>query len=177
MRLIEWFLKFNRFMNYRSIFFAGFLIDFVSGPVSSGFTSAVALIILTSQVKDVLGIKASGSTFVTTWKSIFEDIHNTKAWDAMMGIVCIAVLLILRVRYTFKQARIQVEGSPLPQCSVFLTNIKLMNLSWVAPFNKILDPPLHLNMNKNIRSYFVLNKYGIIVWILDYWYNKNWTYR
>lgn len=33
----------------------GFLINFVSGPVSSGFTSAVALIILTSQVKDVFG--------------------------------------------------------------------------------------------------------------------------
>lgn len=33
----------------------GFLINFVSGPVSSGFTSAVSLIILTSQVKDVFG--------------------------------------------------------------------------------------------------------------------------
>lgn len=33
----------------------GFLINFVSGPVSSGFTSAVALIILTSQIKDVFG--------------------------------------------------------------------------------------------------------------------------
>lgn len=37
----------------------GFLINFVSGPVSSGFTSAVALIILTSQVKDVFGECAS----------------------------------------------------------------------------------------------------------------------
>lgn len=33
----------------------GFLINFVSGPVSSGFTSAVSLIILSSQVKDVFG--------------------------------------------------------------------------------------------------------------------------
>lgn len=33
----------------------GFLINFVSGPVSSGFTSAVSLIILTSQVKDIFG--------------------------------------------------------------------------------------------------------------------------
>lgn len=29
----------------------GFLVNFVSGPVSSGFTSAVALMIATSQVK------------------------------------------------------------------------------------------------------------------------------
>lgn len=83
--------------HYKKSYLAGFLIDFVSGPVSSGFTSAVALIILTSQVKDVLGIQASGSTFVGTWKSIFDDIHNTQAWDSVLGIVCIAVLLILRV--------------------------------------------------------------------------------
>ena len=37
------------------LFGLGFLIDFVSGPVSSGFTSAVALIILTSQIKDIFG--------------------------------------------------------------------------------------------------------------------------
>ncbi|XP_018571663.1 sodium-independent sulfate anion transporter isoform X1 [Anoplophora glabripennis] len=79
------------------LFGLGFLIDFVSGPVSSGFTSAVALIIVTSQVKDVLGTKGSGTTFVDTWKNIFQDIHNTQAWDAVLGITCIAVLLILRI--------------------------------------------------------------------------------
>ncbi|KAJ8953892.1 hypothetical protein NQ318_019132 [Aromia moschata] len=84
------------------LFGLGFLIDFVSGPVSSGFTSAVALIIVTSQVKDVLGIKASGTTFVDTWRSIFSDIHNTRGWDTLLGISCIAVLLILRIVGTFK---------------------------------------------------------------------------
>lgn len=78
----------------------GFLIDFVSGPVSSGFTSAVALIIVTSQIKDVLGITASGGTFIQTWTSIFNDIHNTNVWDTVFGITCIAVLLIMRVSTT-----------------------------------------------------------------------------
>ncbi|XP_049817178.1 sodium-independent sulfate anion transporter [Aethina tumida] len=84
------------------LFGLGFLIDFVSGPVSSGFTSAVALIIVTSQVKDVLGIKASGNTFVDTWHSISKDIHNTNAWDTVFGISCIAVLLIMRIIATIK---------------------------------------------------------------------------
>ncbi|KOB58212.1 putative sulfate/bicarbonate/oxalate exchanger sat-1, partial [Operophtera brumata] len=35
----------------------GFLVNFVSGPVSSGFTSAVALMIATSQVKKIGMIK------------------------------------------------------------------------------------------------------------------------
>lgn len=76
----------------------GFLIDFVSGPVSSGFTSAVSLIIITSQVKDVLGIAAKGSTFVQIWTAIFKDIHNTRLWDTVLGLTCIVLLLCMRVR-------------------------------------------------------------------------------
>ncbi|CAG9773670.1 unnamed protein product [Ceutorhynchus assimilis] len=79
------------------IFGLGFLIDFVSGPVSSGFTSAAALIIVTSQVKDLLGITASGNAFVETWKSIFKDIHNTRLWDTVLGVTCIVILLLLRL--------------------------------------------------------------------------------
>lgn len=85
---------------------AGFLIDFVSGPVSSGFTSAVALIIVTSQVKDVLGIATSGSTFVQMWASIFDNIHHTKVWDTLLGIGCIIILLMMRV--SSKSRRLEV---------------------------------------------------------------------
>lgn len=79
------------------LFGLGFLIDFISGPVSSGFTSAVALIILTSQVKDILGIYAPGSVFTEIWGNIFKDIHNTNVWDAVLGISCIVILLVVRV--------------------------------------------------------------------------------
>uniref|UniRef100_A0A182HTD9 STAS domain-containing protein n=2 Tax=Anopheles arabiensis TaxID=7173 RepID=A0A182HTD9_ANOAR len=75
----------------------GFLVDFVSGPVSSGFTSAVSLIIVTSQVKDVLGISAKGTTFIEIWRNIFNDIHNVQVWDTFLGLTCIAVLLIMRI--------------------------------------------------------------------------------
>ncbi|XP_025992190.1 sodium-independent sulfate anion transporter isoform X2 [Solenopsis invicta] len=79
------------------IFGLGFLINFVSGPVSSGFTSAVALIIVTSQIKDILGIPAKGSQFIEMWQSIGGLIHQTSAWDAALGASCIALLLILRL--------------------------------------------------------------------------------
>ncbi|XP_066159241.1 sodium-independent sulfate anion transporter-like isoform X1 [Euwallacea fornicatus] len=79
------------------LFGLGFLIDFVSGPVSSGFTSAAALIIVTSQVKDLLGISASGNTFVETWRSVFHDISNTRLWDTFLGFSCIVILLLMRM--------------------------------------------------------------------------------
>ncbi|GJQ71099.1 hypothetical protein Trydic_g602, partial [Trypoxylus dichotomus] len=74
----------------------GFIVDFVSGPVSSGFTSAVALIIFTSQVKDILGIVVKGNTFLEIWISIFDNIHDTTLWDPIMGCVCIVILLLMR---------------------------------------------------------------------------------
>lgn len=80
------------------LFGLGFLVDFVSGPVSSGFTSAVSLIILTSQIKDILGVPAKGSTFLQIWSEIFKNINETRAWDTVLGITCIAVLLIIKVR-------------------------------------------------------------------------------
>ncbi|KAK9887725.1 hypothetical protein WA026_000043 [Henosepilachna vigintioctopunctata] len=79
------------------IFGFGFMIDFVSGPVASGFTSAVALIILTSQVKDFLGIPTSGTVFIHTWSSIFKNIHKTNIWDALLGLICIVCILTLRI--------------------------------------------------------------------------------
>ncbi|XP_020282601.1 sodium-independent sulfate anion transporter [Pseudomyrmex gracilis] len=84
------------------MFGLGFLIDFVSGPVSSGFTSAVALIIVTSQVKDILGISAKGSQFIEMWHSIGDHIHETSVWDAAFGVSCIALLLGLRLLSSWK---------------------------------------------------------------------------
>lgn len=79
------------------IFGLGFLIDFVSGPVSSGFTSAVALIIFTSQVKDIFGIESAGGTFVQMWRSIAQNLHAVRIGDTIMGLSCIVVLLLMRL--------------------------------------------------------------------------------
>ncbi|XP_053607664.1 sodium-independent sulfate anion transporter isoform X2 [Plodia interpunctella] len=74
----------------------GFLINFVSGPVSSGFTSAVALMIATSQVKDLFAISVTGSTFLQQWISIFKNLHDAALWDPVLGFICIALLLLMR---------------------------------------------------------------------------------
>lgn len=75
----------------------GFLIDFVSGPVSSGFTSAVALIILSSQMKDIFGIKGGGTTFVEMWRVIVKNIEGIRISDTVLGCACIVILLLMRV--------------------------------------------------------------------------------
>lgn len=90
------------------LFGLGFLIDFVSGPVSSGFTSAAALIIFTSQVKDIFGIKSSGGTFLEMWSSIIENMSGIRVSDTILGFSCIVILLLMRVSLTFYSS-IQIE--------------------------------------------------------------------
>ncbi|CAD6993025.1 unnamed protein product [Ceratitis capitata] len=75
----------------------GFLIDFVSGPVSAGFTSAASLIIFTSQLKDLLVVDTKGDTLVHMWISICKDFRNISWNDAALGISSVALLLSMRV--------------------------------------------------------------------------------
>ncbi|XP_060521679.1 sodium-independent sulfate anion transporter-like [Cylas formicarius] len=98
----------------------GFLLDFVSGPVSSGFTSAVALIILSSQMKDLLGINVSGSVFTDIWRNIFKDIHNISPWDTTLGVACIVVLLIMRVIGKIKVGQTKEMEAKCPKVQQFI---------------------------------------------------------
>lgn len=75
----------------------GIIIDFVSGPVSSGFTSAVALLIIASQIKDLLGVRGEGSSLWEMMRSLYADIDNISLGDTVIGLGCIGFLLILRI--------------------------------------------------------------------------------
>ncbi|XP_076302565.1 sodium-independent sulfate anion transporter-like [Lasioglossum baleicum] len=102
----------------------GFLLDFISGPVSVGFTSAAAIIIATSQVKDILGIRITGSKFLEVWQNIFEKIGETKLWDTALGITCIIVLLLLRkikdIPFMQKAAKMSSKVQVVMQKSLWL---------------------------------------------------------
>jgi solute carrier family 26 (sodium-independent sulfate anion transporter), member 11 len=77
--------------------FTGFLIDFISGPVSAGFTSAAAIVIATSQLKDLLGINIKANSFIGFWDQLAMHIREISVGDGTLGITCMIVLLLLRV--------------------------------------------------------------------------------
>ncbi|XP_017000603.2 sodium-independent sulfate anion transporter [Drosophila takahashii] len=79
-----------------AIFKLGCLVEFVSGPVSAGFTSAVALIVSTSQMRSMLGVKSEGGSFLATWISMFRDIENIRVADTCLGFGCVFLLLAMR---------------------------------------------------------------------------------
>jgi len=74
----------------------GVLVEFISQPVTVGFTTATSLIIVASQLKGLLGISFSSGNFLETLRMVGEHIHETRPWDATMGISSICILLFLR---------------------------------------------------------------------------------
>jgi sodium-independent sulfate anion transporter 11 len=79
----------------------GFLIDFISTPVTSGFTSAYSVIIIASQLKSLFGLqKFQTKGFIDNIRKLIAHFHETKIWDTTLGIFCIVILLVLRVSFS-----------------------------------------------------------------------------
>ena len=74
----------------------GVLIDFISIPVTVGFTSATSVIIVVSQLKGLLGLKISSQGFLDTLTKVIQNIDKTSLWDTGMSFSCIIVLLLFR---------------------------------------------------------------------------------
>ncbi|XP_026464501.1 sodium-independent sulfate anion transporter-like [Ctenocephalides felis] len=82
-----------------AIFRMGSLVDIISLPISIGFTSATAVIIATSQIKSLLGLKyprGSGDNFGKTLVNIYNNLPNTQLGDSLLGLSSILLLLLLR---------------------------------------------------------------------------------
>ncbi|XP_011633704.1 sodium-independent sulfate anion transporter-like isoform X1 [Pogonomyrmex barbatus] len=78
------------------IFHLGFLLDFISLPVITGFTSAAAINIASSQFKSLLGIPGRTESFLDSLIAIFKNLNQIKYQDTLLGIGTIAVLVLLK---------------------------------------------------------------------------------
>ncbi len=75
----------------------GFLTNFLSHPVLSGFTSAAALIIGVSQLGHLFGIKAHNTHHVhETLAAIWSQLDKTHGYTLLIGALSVVVLLTLK---------------------------------------------------------------------------------
>ncbi|CAK8692818.1 unnamed protein product [Clavelina lepadiformis] len=79
------------------IFRLGFIMRYLSVPVVSGFTSAAAITIGFGQVKHILGVKTTSSEFIPEVIETFRNIPQANVWDILVGLSCIALLLLLKL--------------------------------------------------------------------------------
>ena len=80
------------------VFRFGSLIKFIPYPVTTGFTSGIALIIFSSQVKEFLGLtmKAVPPDFVGQWRAYATHLASWNPTTAMVGGGSLLLLIVLR---------------------------------------------------------------------------------
>jgi len=78
------------------VFRLGFLANFLSHPVISGFITASGLIIAFSQLKNILGIKASGHNLYEIVLSLGAGIGDTNLPTMVIGVTTAAFLFWVR---------------------------------------------------------------------------------
>ncbi len=74
----------------------GFLSNFLSRPVVSGFTVAAALVIGISQLKHFFGLEITTNKTIPTLQAIFSQLGETNFYDLTIGIAAVLVILGLK---------------------------------------------------------------------------------
>ena len=79
-----------------SVLRLGFLANFLSHPVISGFITASGILIAASQLKHILGIKADGDTLPHLLGGIVDGIGGSNPYTLVIGVTATAFLLWTR---------------------------------------------------------------------------------
>ncbi|XP_076646091.1 sodium-independent sulfate anion transporter isoform X4 [Halictus rubicundus] len=74
----------------------GFLVEFVSMPVISGFSNAAALIIATSQLGTLLGLSGRSDSFIDAIVKVVDHVNEITLWDTVLGVSSMIVLVCLK---------------------------------------------------------------------------------
>lgn len=76
----------------------GKLIKYIPYPVITGFTTGIAVIIASSQVKDFLGLTFTDvpAEFLEKWMAYFAHINETSIYAVGLGVFALAVILVCK---------------------------------------------------------------------------------
>lgn len=74
----------------------GAAIKFIPHPVVVGFTSGIAIIIFSSQVKDFLGLKVGNlpAEFIPKWRVIASHLDSIDTTTAAISVLALAIMLV-----------------------------------------------------------------------------------
>ncbi len=84
------------FLLLMGLFKLGFLANLLSHPVVSGFITASGIIIATSQLKSIFGIKASGAAMPELVTSLYSAIGTVNIPTLVIGVLATAFLFWVR---------------------------------------------------------------------------------
>jgi sulfate permease, SulP family len=83
------------FLTVAGLMRLGFLADFISDPVLTGFKAGLGIVILVDQVPKLLGVHIGGGTFLHKILSTVQHMPETNRETLILAAVSLAILLVM----------------------------------------------------------------------------------
>jgi SulP family sulfate permease len=123
----------------------GFLANFLSHPVISGFISASGILIAASQMKTLMGVKAEGHNFVDLTVSLLSQLGQVHGLTLAIGALTVAFLFWVRgslkpllQRLGLKPRAADVVAKTGPVVAIVVTTLLTWALDWQAQGVKVV---------------------------------------
>ena len=123
----------------------GFLANFLSHPVISGFISASGLLIALSQMKTIMGVKAEGHNFVELLNSLIHQASNVHLLTLLVGVVATVFLFWVRkgLQPLLVQAGLNLKLADMlaragPAVAIVVTALLAWQLDWQSQGMKLV---------------------------------------
>lgn len=83
------------FLVLMGVFKMGSMIKFIPSPIITGFTSGIAVVIFSTQIKDFFGLHMNvvPSEFIAKWMAYFNSMHTVNWQSLMIALVTIGIIL------------------------------------------------------------------------------------
>lgn len=74
----------------------GGLIKYIPSSITTGFTSGIAIVIFSTQIKDFLGLqmKSVPSEFINKWIAYFNNIHSINFQSLIIAFLTLAIIIL-----------------------------------------------------------------------------------
>jgi len=123
----------------------GFLANFLSHPVISGFISASAILIAASQLKTLLGVPAEGHNFIDLASSLLSNLGQVHLLTLAIGGLTVAFLIWVRSglepllqRFGLKARSASMVAKAGPVAAIIVTTLLTWGLDWPSQGVKIV---------------------------------------
>ena len=133
----------------------GFLANFLSHPVISGFVTASGLLIAASQFKTLMGVGGGGHTLTEMLQSLWQEASNTHRLTLISGLATVAFLFWVRqglkpllVRMGLSPRAADLGAKMGPVAAIIVTTALSAGFDWASQGVKVVGsipqglPPL-----------------------------------
>lgn len=84
------------FMILLGLFKLGSFIKYIPYPITTGFTSGIAIVIFSSQIKDFFGLDIVDvpSDFIAKWNSYFTNLDTINWTSTLIGLISVLIIIL-----------------------------------------------------------------------------------